>query len=356
MAKVRMNKYGVPETNNHFRIRGIVFGTKFQNYYKDEGKMRTISFGVNINANKPIYCRLQGFTRDAVYYSNNDRNNPQTVKVNWANRLKAPKEGYEIIGFRAGLERDAEGKNITKTMTEYDATLYLSNQLEDGDSVTIIGKVDPYIGNDGTVKKNYVIEQIYREYKDIDFNAENFEESATFTQTLVFTDIEKETDFDGKATGRFVVSGHNVSYQNICPMKFIINKEDAAFAKDVRNDVKAFNAIDIAGYIDVVTNVSEESETSVKKYGSYAKYAGKQTKKVNGPTVTEFIMCGMDDFIDDEKYDEKSIATALRKIKSEKEASKNFGEQPVMTKVSLDIDPVENWDNDDADVGEFEDW
>lgn len=349
MAKIRLNKYGIEETKNRFKIRGVVFGTKSQNFYKDESNKRSISFGVNINKNKPIYCRLQGFTKDAVYYSNNDRTKPETIQVKWANRMKAPKEGFEVIGVKVGLEQDTEGKNIVKSFAEYDAVQYMSKQLKDGDSVLVTGKIDPYIANDGTVKKNYVIEQIYRT-SAIDFDADDFTEKATFTQTLMFTDIEKETDADGKNTGRFIVTGNNVAYQNICPVSFIIDENHPKWANNVKKNIKPFNSVDIAGYINISTNITEVENEDAEGWGSFDKFADTNKRK-DGPNVVEFIIGGIDpSSINEDRYDEKSVMDAIKKMKSEREARKNFGEK---SKGSIDIDPSDDWG--DSSFGEDDD-
>lgn len=346
MAKIQNNKYGIAQTKHGFKIRGIVFGEKRQNFYTDDGKKRTVSFGVNINENKPIFCRLQGFTRDKVYFSNGDRTQPETIAVEWAKRTKAPKSGFEIIGIRIGLETDTDGKNVVKSMTEYDAAQYLSKNLHDGDSVVVIGDIEYYISKDGTVKRNYVPKQIYMESKAIDFSADDFKEKALFNQTLVFTDISKEQDEHGKHTGRFVLSGYDVAYQSVCNINFILDKVNANLAANMKKALKPFNAIDISGHIDMMLNISEENEDD-SGWGTPNELSG---KKINGPTRPEFIVDFADrGSIDTERYEEDDVMTAIKKINSDKEARKNFGDKPSTGGVSVDAD---DWGNEEDDDNE----
>lgn len=341
MAKIQKNKYGIAQTKHGFKIRGVIFGEKGKNFYVEDDNKRTVSFGVNINENKPIFCRLQGFTKDKVYFSNGDRSKPETIVVDWTKRMKAPRTGFEVIGIRVGLETDSDGKNIVKNMTEYDAAQYLSKNLHDGDSVTIIGDVEAYVGNDGSVKRNYVPKQIYLESKAVDFSAEDFQEKSLFNQTLVFTEISKEKDENGKYTERFVLNGYDVSYQNMCNMEFIIDKNNAKLAANIKKTLKPFNSIDINGHINIVLDVSDMGEVD-DGWGTPNELSG---KKMNSPVRTEFVVDFADpSTIDVDKYNEDDIEDAIKKMKTEREARKNFGEKP-NTGVSVD---ASDWGDDDS--------
>ena len=343
MAKIQKNKYGIVQTKHGFKIRGIVFGEKGKNFYTDDGSKRAVFFGVNINENKPIYCKLQGFTKDKVYFSNGDRTKPETIAVDWPKRMNTPKEGFEIIGMKIGLETNSDGKNIVKSMTEYDAAQYLSETLHDGDSVVIIGDIECYVANDGTVKKNYVPKQIYLEREPIDFSADNFEEKALFNQTLVFTGIEKEEDESGKYTERFSLNGYDVTYQNICSVNFIIDKANTKLATNIKKTLKPFHSIDVGGYINVVLDVSNEDIID-DGWGTPNELNSK--KRINKPVRVEFVVdSASPSSIDTEKYEEDEVMAAIKKIKAEKEARKNFGEKPGIDIASVDDD----WDTDDAD-------
>lgn len=341
MAKIQKNKYGIVQTKNGFKIAGVVFGEKGKNFYTEDKSKRTVSFGVNINENKAIYCRLQGFTKDKVYFSNGDRTKPETIEVDWAKRMKAPKDGFEVIGTKIGLETGADGRNIVKSMTEYDAAQYLSKNLHDGDSVVIIGEIEYYVANDGTVKRNCVPKQIYLESEAIDFSANDFKEKALFNQTLVFTGLEREQDENGKYTERFVLSGYDIAYQNICNVNFIINKENAELATKMKKALKPFSSIDVSGHFNVVLNISDEDEID-SRWGTPNELSGK--KKINTPVITEMVVDYANPLsIDAERYDEGSIATAIKKIKADKEARKNFGEKSNVDTV-IDND---DWGTDD---------
>lgn len=353
MAKEQKSKYGVIQTKNSFKMKGIVFGEKGKNFYAEDKNKRTISFGININKDKPLYCRLQGFTKKDVYYSNNDKTNPQTIQVSWANRMKAPKTGFEVIGVKIGLEIDENGKNITKSMTEYDAAHYLSEHLHDGDSVTIIGEMEYYVGSDGSTKTNYVPKQIYLEREAIDFSSDNFTEKALFAQTLVFTDLEKETDPNGKQTGRILMHGYDVAYQNICKVDYVLAGSPLKNAGAIKKKVKEFNALNISGCINVSNGVVELESSSDEDWGKPNELT---QKRVNSPVVTEFVVDYIDpNNIDTEKYDEESITTAIRQIKSDREARKNFGDKP-KTNTNVEADNTD-WGNDSfGDDNETIEW
>lgn len=341
MAKVQMSKYGVAQTKSTFKIRGVVFGTKGKNFYTDDGKKRSVSFGVNINENKPIYCRLQGFTKDKVYYSNKS----ETIAVNWANRMKAPKAGFDIIGIRVGLEVDDNGKNVIKNMTEYDAAQYLSQELHDGASVVVIGDIETYVANDGTTKRNYVPKQIYLESEEIDFNNSDFKEKAIFYQTLIYTDMEKETDENGNTTGRVLMHGYDVNYGNVCKIEYVLTGKPLEKSGVIRKKMKPFYSFDVSGYIDIVVDATE-TDGGEDDWG-IPNELGK--KRINSPVRIEFVVDHADaSSIDEEAYSEKTVMNAIRQINSDKEARKNFGEKP---EVGVNVN-ANDWDNDDDDAGD----
>lgn len=343
--------HDLKQTTNSFQLRGKVIGTKSKRFYtsgagKNGGSWNVVEFGVEIGEHRSVYVKLNGYTRDSVFYYKKGENGAKgtSQKVAWKDRNKAPGDGYRLIGVNITTGQDENGKNINETFVEYDAVEYLHNHLSDGDSVFIKGNLvfSSYTDKNGQPHKKteLVPTQISATQKPVDFDTEDFVEMAEFENTLVFSDISKEEDENSKPTGRFILSGYSVGYNTVEPVTFIINKEDAGVANAIRKKMKPGNAIKTYGKISVVNNV-EQVEIEDDGWGS-TKIS--PMERVNAPTVREYVVYKVDgNTFDTETYSEQSISAAIKKIKAAKEAAANFGEKP-SSGVSVD---ASDWDDDD---------
>ena len=353
--------FELPQTKGTFQVRGIVSGVEKDNFYIEKktntGKdFRMINFGVEYEDKKPIYPSLNGMPRDKVYFSKKDKDtgNTDTKAIAWKDRIKKAPEGYRMIGVLAGLQKikDENGKvrNDNKTLTEYDACEYISENLQDGDSVFVKGNLEfgSYTNKDGEVSRTtkFVPTQVSLCQKDVDFDAEDYAPAHDFTQTIVFVGIDQEREND-KPTGRFVVDAKIVNYNSIESAEFII--EDAKLAKQMRSGLKPYNSIQVHGHINVVNNVEDVNDD--EDDDCWGESNDMDNKRVFAPNHRELIITGAKpSTIDKETYTEKAIDEAIKKVNASKKAEQDFSGKAESTS-NVDDD----W-GDDVSDDEDEPW
>lgn len=340
--------HNLKQTSNSFQCRGIVLGTKSQKFYKDKiGSSQngiSVNFGVNIDDKKPVYITLTAYPKKEVYYYKKGKNGAKGTSkaVAWKDRKKSPGEGYNLIGVKISTGKDADGNNINTVFTDYDAVNYLKENLKDGDSVFIKGKIEfrSWTGKNGQLVKsvNLVPDQISYTKSPIDFDAEDYKEMCEFENTLVFNSIDPETDENEKKTGRFILTGYSIAYNSVENVSFIVPAEQEKLAKNLHKAMKPGYAIKTFGRVEVINDISA-IEDDQECWGSTS-----PMERINTPTRREYIVYRADpSSIEKEDYSEDKIAEAIRKINAAKTAKENFGEKPNID-VSVDDD---DWDIDD---------
>ncbi len=353
--------FELPQTKGTFQVRGIVSGVEKDSFYVEKqtrtGKeFRMINFGVEYDDKKTIFPTLNGMPRDKVYFSKKDKDtgNTDTKAIAWKDRIKKAPEGYRMIGVLTGLQKikDENGKvrNDNKTLTEYDACEYISENLQDGDSVFVKGNLEfgSYTNKDGEVSRTtkFVPTQISLCQNDVDFEAEDYAPAHDFTQTIVFVGIDQEREND-KPTGRFVVDAKIVNYNSIESAEFII--EDAKLAKQMRSGLKPYNSIQVHGHINVVNNVEDVNDE--EDDDCWGESNDMDNKRVFAPTHRELIITGAKpSTIDKETYTEKAIDEAIKKVNASKKAEQDFTGKAESTS-NVDDD----WGDDESD-DEDEPW
>ena len=346
--------FDLAETRGSFQAKGIVSGVAKERFYTDKktqtGKdFRAVNFGCEYNKTQTIFMNLNGMPQQEVYFSkrNQDTGKTETKKVAWANRNKFNEEGWRMIGVNLGLVKttDKDGKTINdrKTMHSFDACEYIKKNLKDDASVFIKGAIDfsSYTDKEGNVRRSvkYVPNQISL-CQDVDFGDYNEENKPVhdFTQTIVFTGIEKEKENE-KDTGRFVLTAKIVTWSDIVDTEFIIT--DAKLAGLFKKNLKPYNAITVHGRIEVSHSVQEESDDDC--WGE-----SNSMNAVSAPTKTEMIITGASpSSIDRETYTEKNVAEAVKAIKASKTAEQNFS-----GKASNDDDDTSDWGDVDSNDDE----
>lgn len=332
MAKDRVHE--LKQTSATFQTRGVVFGMKKDKAYqsgttKTGSQWNSIEFGLNINNNKSIFIKLNGFPRSEVYYykaAEKKGEKGTTKKVAWKDRKKSPGEGFRLIGINISTGKDENDKNINEMFVEYDAVEYLHKSLKDGDSLFVKGNMvfSSYVDrNDQPQRKvELVPTQISYTQEPINFSADDFKEMAEFENTLVFSDIEKESGEDGKPTGRFVLTGYSIGYSTVEPVSFIIDKDHAKLAGNIKKKLKSSNSIKTYGRIEVVSNVSVVEEDDDDGWGESS-----PMERQNAPVIREYIVYkAVPDSIDTETYSDDEIAKAIKAIKNAKTAEDKFAD------------------------------
>src|SRR5690606_30598073 len=92
--------------------------------------------------------------------------------------------------------------------------------------------------------KRFAIKNLYLANKDIDFDAEDFEEVSRFKQKIIFMGIER---VDDKNDPRFQVDAKIVTYNSVEDTHFIIR--DRLLANQFKKNLKPYTAIDVWGRI-----------------------------------------------------------------------------------------------------------
>ena len=347
MAKERL--HDLKQTMNSFQVRGVVTGTKSQKFYKsgtgkNGGSWNAVEFGVKIEENKTVYIKLNGFPREEVFYYKRGENGAKgtTQKVKWKDRNKAPGKDYRLIGVNISTGKDENGKNVNETFVEYDAVEWLHDNLSDGDSVFVKGNLEfsSYTDRNNQTKKkiNMVPTQISYTQKPVDFDADDYKEMCEFENTIVFQSIDKELDENDKPTERFVLSGYSVGYNTVEYVNFIIDKEHAKLAKNLKNAMKPGYSIKTYGRVVIINDIAAV-ENDDDGWGETS-----PLERINNPVRREYVVYKADpNSIEKEDYSESDINKAIKKIKAAKEATANFGDK-VSSGVGVDAD---DWGDDD---------
>lgn len=343
--------FELPETKGSYQVKGKINGVEKEKFYTAKktrtGKdFRAVNFGCMYDDKKTIYMSLNGMPQNDVYFS---KKNPttgknETKKVPWANRNTFSEEGWRIIGVNLGLTKtvDKDGKTVNdkKSMTPFDACQYIKENMDDDSSVFIRGNIEfsSYTNDKGEIRRSvkYIPGQISL-CQDVDFDEydEHIKPAHDFTQTIIFTGIDKE-QVDGKDTKRFVVQAKIVTWSDIVDTEFIIT--DAKLANLFRTKLKPYTAISVHGNIEVSHKVEEVVEDD--GWGQ-----ANAMNSVSAPTVTEMIITGATpSTIDRESYNEKNVSEAVAKIRNAKTAEQNFSGKA--SSASSD----DSWGDDDDDM------
>lgn len=330
MAKARL--FDLPETKGAFQLKGIVSGTKRDGFLKEiktksNKDMRMINFGVEYAEGSTLYVNMQGMEQDNVYFSKRAENKgdkPDVVKVSWADRFSYNREGYKLIGKNIGakkkLDKDGKEVNDKKTLTEFDACKEIADNLKDGNSVFIRGRLDYSSMTDDNGNKKHFTKLVPDQVSlcgDVYFADEKFTQQNDFNQVIIFMGVEKETDDNGADTGRFLVQAKIVTYSTIEDVEFVI--EDSKLANMFRKNLKAYNAIKVSGHM--VTTTQTEIVSDEDSWGEED-----SLEKVSAPTKREFIITGAKpSSIDKELYTKENVEEAIGKINKSNKAENDFG-------------------------------
>lgn len=287
------------QTKGSFTLKGIVSGMNKENAYregevkngKNRGKMyRSIRFSVQTSPTNKPSVELFGMETDYVYpYKRGKKGEKGHVIKNhpFAKRNDLP-DGYTLIGVNVGLEQDEKGKNIRKSLIDYDAVEYIYDNLNDGDSVFLTGELQfsSYVNSQGEEvdQTKYIIKQVFHEKNPIDFDDENFEEVCAFEQEIVFTGSEVL-----KEEKAVVVRGYTIAYGGkFNTAEFVIRPDGD---KDIEKTAKAFSGKKIK-FGDTMTvfglclNRAETVEVEDEEEDDF--FGGKKPKGLERNTITNY--------------------------------------------------------------------
>lgn len=353
MAKNRI--IDLPETKGTFHVIGQATRLSSDRSYKAGSTQnnkwyRSLNFGIEYEEDSsPVSVQMTGYVNQDVYFWNSKEK--KSIRVPWKDRYNFDQEGCVMLGKTISVTREPDGKpSKHKVYADYDAIEEIHKNLNDGDFIYAAGDINfrPYRNKEGEKRTsiNFVPGRLYLQNDGFDWDSLAQDKAGfIFKQRFIYLDVEKETDDNGKATGRFIVSGYVVSYSSIDRVTMIL--DNVTVVNNLQRKVKPYTAMDVYGYVKM--NVNEE-EVVVEDDGW-----GNQAfeTKVNAPARRELQIVRIDsESFDTDTYSEASVKKAIEKIKANENVERTFAakEEPKNDDAwSSDIDDSDDWDVDDSD-------
>ena len=349
-ANKKVGGLGLPVTKGTFQLAGFVSGTESDRFYTDAktktGKARrAINFAVIFNTDKKQYVEISGMEQENAFFSKSEldrttgKRNTETIKVPWHDRIKPQAPGFEPIGLTCGLEtrldETGSSKNVNTHFVPFDGCEYLARNLKDEMPVFVTGNLT-YSTYEGKHYKKCEANRISLSRRNLDFDDPEFEQTCEFQQRIVFTSIEQSAD-----KSKFIVNAKIVAYNSIEDVEFFVYNAD--LAKIIRKKLKPYDAINVAGYINIVKNEEEDDDEG---------WWGVSHAVKRAPTVVEFVIDGVDPkTLDSGVYTEENINEAISKAKSNRQAKEDFGDNEVDTPWGKAVEIKE-----DDDYNEEDEW
>ncbi len=284
------------QTKGSIRVEGKVVGLDNDNTFREgvtkngEGQpYRSASLTVKTSPNNVIY-NLDTFGQvpaKKVKIFSNKNGEKKNMEIDFKDRDNMP-EGFTCFGFGTigtGFDKDASGKIKMKNYFNYDGAEAIKNNLHNDASVWIEGEfnINTYVSN-GEEKSNvkYQVNRIGFLKDEIDFDAENFKQVASFEQEFVVisTQIDKEAK-------KLYVTGRIINFDKSWKdTTFVIDASAyETLAGNVAKKVKFGDLIKVQGKIVNGTVLVEVEETPEINWGGEAPEG--QGKKANRNKISE---------------------------------------------------------------------
>lgn len=245
-------------TKGKFKVEGKVVGIKNENAFREgftqkDKPYKSLQFFVQTSPTNRIRVEMFGMEREEVIFY--DSKEKKSTRVAWEKRNEDAVKGAKLLGTNMYLEGSGE-KKTRKVMVEFDAIDYILKHLKEDESVRITGSIDfgSYENDEGQVKNTvkFPIGSISK-IEDIDFEAEDFKEVASFEQAIVVTDKMVDSE-----TKKLLISSYVINYNkegNVAVgADFIVNGEE--YPKLANNMSKRFGFGD---YIKVYGRIKNET-------------------------------------------------------------------------------------------------
>ena len=344
----KKQKQEIPAMRGTFAIRGIVTSfdkvESFEKKTKNGKDMRKIVFDVTSSEGNIHRMQLQAFKSDKVYFSGRQKDETGAEKtvvkeVLWNDRLKFKEEGFSPIDrVSFGLEKTTDpetGKesNKTETMLTFDAIEKIYNLLNVGASIYVRGniQVEEYSAQNGE-KRNatrFIPNQIYLTQHPIDFNAEDFKETAMFELQAIAEEIEITGSEEATITG-LVIGNQRLGRQTLVFKKDDSLQEDfdlAVWMNPLRSFQRAKKYIS-ATFVGNIVNTANSVDTSsssgaVDDWGIPVSFQSPLRNRGNG-FRREFICSGIvGETVDNDTYNPENVDAFISQFIKPKD---EFGE------------------------------
>jgi hypothetical protein len=200
------------QTTGDFKVAGIVSRVDAQYAYREgvtgtNAEFKSFSFDVQTDPTNKVTVELFGMEREFVYpYSSTvaaaekKKGNPNggKLKLPWAKRHELP-DTYHLIGVNCAIANKGEdGKYERKSLEAFDAVDFIRQNLKNGDSVYITGQpsFNTYEDKKTGEKKTKLALSIgsITKIPAIDFKAEGFEPTCSFSMEVVVDDSQLDSE------------------------------------------------------------------------------------------------------------------------------------------------------------------
>lgn len=280
-----------------FKLRGKICGTESDRYFsegvskKNNKAWKRINLGVDTTPDSKIFIEMMANEMDNAYaYSRSEK---KSMAINWdkRNSVSLPK-GFVII------------------KPDWDRLDEIREQFDEGDDVLVTGYIQYSEYNDKP-QQRFIIKNMRSTSKEIDFDAEDFEEVNEFTQELTVTDVT----FD-KSEGKIFLTAYIIqdrgknNLPDIQTAVFVIYPEkDKAFAKLV-SGFKFGDTLKVQGIIN-----SKIIKEEIEQKDGWGKVNTVITKTIKELELTG----GFSETYEKKKYKESDFDEVFTKKSEEKE-------------------------------------
>jgi single-stranded DNA-binding protein len=343
----RMAESKLKQTKNSFKFIGKVTRIDKDGAFKQEeaqrGKRegdtyRSLRFAVKTSQNNEMTVSMYDFEPTEVFMWNSEKkkadSNYKGDRIpfsEWEEKQESLREeGYAVLQTRVGLTYGEDGKIQSKGIPSYVASKDIFNGLSNGDSVVIEGEIRYSMWKNQEDKmveqKTFSIKKAFR-LKDVDFDADDFEEVTYFEQEMVFVGADMD-----KPNKKVYVTGRVIDYaKNFHDTTMVVDfsdgqgGNDAGMVKLAEAFLKKFKFGDVLNVFgDAVNRVIVEEvkdDESVNDDDLIASLGGKKKPKhaesytartyvsemqIHGIDAWDKKVYTEDDFIKDELIDEEN--------------------------------------------------
>lgn len=231
------------QTKNSFKLIGKVARIDADRAYRQETmpsgqrqgqEYRALGFQVKTSEPNSVRVEMFDFEPEQIFMWNSEKRkkdkNYKGDRVDYAEWVEKQDElreqGYAVLQTRLGLDYGEDGKIVSQGLPSYVASKEISEKLDNGDSVIVEGEIrySEFKDQQGNMKKKatYTIKKLFKLNKEVDFDAENFEEVTYYEQEFVYVDA----DHDREAKKVFV-TGRTIDYRgNFIDSQFVVDYSD----------------------------------------------------------------------------------------------------------------------------------
>ena len=210
----------------YFKMRGKIYGIGERDITKnkvEDDKKIQLRFRLKSSNDNAHFCQItqwKSMVGKDVYLSKKVDNDFKTSKLSWDMRHTEMQDGWEMMGVKMKAPQDES----TKTLVPMDAIDYILANFKDGDDIFIQGQATAFNGH-----MNYEVDKLYPTTNKIDFDAEDFEEVAEITGSLVYNSAMKSGD-------DMLVDTYFIDYKKQAQeLKLIITGDDKQFQNALMN-------------------------------------------------------------------------------------------------------------------------